>query len=190
MATCPRGSRSRPPRREPALFFSSPTPNSVAAHWSKVGSTRLRTEIVDGAARVSTIEHLMAALAGMGVDNALVELDAGEVPAMDGSAAPFVEAIWAAGVRRLDAARRVIKVVEPVRVSDGAGWAELLPTHTPGSTLTSRSSFPGAAGRQRHGLALDVANFRAGNRPGPQLRLRERRRATVAAGAGARRLAR
>ncbi len=141
------------------VFLLANAENSVAAHWSKVGSTRLRTEIVDGAARVSTIEHLMAALAGMGVDNALVELDAGEVPAMDGSAAPFVEAIRAAGVRRLDAARRVIKVVEPVRVSDGAGWAELLPTRHARLDLDVEVVFPGAAGRQRHGLALTSRIF-------------------------------
>src|SRR5262249_48697441 len=75
------------------------------------------------------IEHLMAALAGCRIDNALVELDGPEVPIMDGSAAPFVALIERAGTVEQDAARRAVKVLKPVRVGDGRAAAELSPAH-------------------------------------------------------------
>jgi len=138
------------------VFVARDADRPIAAHWTNVSSTRLRTEISRGAARVSTIEHLMAAFAGIGVDNALVEIDESEVPAMDGSAGPFVAAIRAAGVKRLAATRRVIKIVEPVRVSDGAGWAEFAPTNHSRLDLDVEIAFDGAIGRQR--LALSLAS--------------------------------
>jgi UDP-3-O-[3-hydroxymyristoyl] N-acetylglucosamine deacetylase len=126
----------------------------IAADWSRVDATRLRTRISGDGASVSTIEHLMAALAGMGVDNALVELDEAEVPAMDGSARDFVAAIDEAGVAGLSAPRCFLQVLEPVRVADGAAWAELRPFAT-GLRLDVEIAFPGArVGHQR--LALDV----------------------------------
>jgi len=141
------------------VFVTGDADSPIAAHWTNVGSTRLRTEISCGAARVSTIEHLMAALAGIGVDNALVEIDASEIPAMDGSAGPFVAAIRAAGVKRLAAPRRIIKVVEPVRVSDGAGWAEFAPTNRNRLDLDVEIAFAGAIGRQRRALSLTSRIF-------------------------------
>ncbi len=131
----------------------------IAAHWTNVRSTRLRTEIGSGAARVSTIEHLMAAFAGLGVDNALVEIDESEVPAADGSALPFVAAIRDAGIARLGAARRVIKIVETVRLGDGAGWAEFAPTNRRCLDLDVEIAFPGAIGRQRIALPLNSPIF-------------------------------
>jgi UDP-3-O-[3-hydroxymyristoyl] N-acetylglucosamine deacetylase len=141
------------------VFAIGDADRPIAAHWTNVRSTRLRTEISCGAARVSTIEHLMAALAGVGVDNALVELDAGEIPAMDGSARQFVAAIRAAGVKRLAAPRRAIKIVEPVRVSDGAGWAEFAPTNHDRLDIDVEIAFPGAIGRQRLALPLTSRIF-------------------------------
>ena len=76
---------------------------------------------------VATVEHLMSALAGLGVDNALVEIDGPEVPILDGSAEAFVDAIDAVGLRRSRSARRYLKVLKTVRAERGIGWAELRP---------------------------------------------------------------
>ena len=77
--------------------------------------------------RIVTVEHLMAAFAGCGVDNAVVEVDAAELPIMDGSAAPFVFLIECAGIAEQDAPRRALKVMKPVRVADGERWVALSP---------------------------------------------------------------
>ena len=92
----------------------------IAARWSEVSMTELCTVVgrEDGAT-VSTIEHLLAALTGTGVDNVLVEIDGPEVPIMDGSAADFVDAIDQAGIIQLTATRRYLKVLKPVRVENG-----------------------------------------------------------------------
>lgn len=76
---------------------------------------------------VSTVEHLMAALYALGVDNALVEIDGPEMPILDGSSKPFVDAIDRVGLKRLEARRRYIKILKPVRVEHGAKYSELLP---------------------------------------------------------------
>jgi len=137
----------------------------VPADWRQVDATHLRTRLQDGAVSVSTIEHLMAALAGLGVDNVLVELDRGEIPAMDGSAAPFVAAIDEAGIVALDAARRSLRVVDSVRVQDGAGWAELSPAPH-GLTLDVEIAYPAPPiGRQRVRLALTPETFRSAVAP-------------------------
>src|SRR5436189_5498227 len=81
----------------------------------------------DSGPLVSTAEHVLAALRGLGVDNAGVEIDGPEAPIMDGSAAPFVAAIEAAGIETLDHSRRYIKVVKPVRVTMGDAYGELRP---------------------------------------------------------------
>jgi UDP-3-O-[3-hydroxymyristoyl] N-acetylglucosamine deacetylase len=81
----------------------------------------------DAGITVSTVEHLLAALRGLQIDNCLIEIDSKEVPIMDGSAAPFVEAIDAVGIRELSAPRRYLKVLKPVRVEEGDCWGELQP---------------------------------------------------------------
>jgi UDP-3-O-[3-hydroxymyristoyl] N-acetylglucosamine deacetylase len=97
----------------------------AAAH--RVSDVSLCTALSDGQARVATIEHLMSALAGLGVDNCIVELDAAEVPILDGSAAPFVFLLQAAGLVFQDAAKRFIRVKKTVEVRDGDKWAKLEP---------------------------------------------------------------
>jgi len=101
----------------------------IHAKHTKVSATELCTVIGDkAAASVATIEHLMSACAGLGLDNVLVEIDGPEMPIMDGSAAEFVTAIEATGTVSLGAARRYLKVLQPVRVENGRGFAELLPS--------------------------------------------------------------
>jgi UDP-3-O-[3-hydroxymyristoyl] N-acetylglucosamine deacetylase len=102
----------------------------LRATWSNTAESALSTVLSNGEGiKIGTIEHLMAALAGCGVDNAVVELDKPEVPIMDGSAAPFVQLIERAGTVAQDAARRALKILKPVSVSDNGSSAALLPEH-------------------------------------------------------------
>jgi UDP-3-O-[3-hydroxymyristoyl] N-acetylglucosamine deacetylase len=133
----------------------------IAAVRRNVTSTDLCVRLGDGAAAVSTIEHLMAALRGLRVDNALIDIDGPEVPAMDGSAAAFVEAIDEAGIVALPAPRRVLRVLEPVRVADGAAWAELAPA-SDGFHIDVEIAYATAPiGRMRRALTLTQESFRA-----------------------------
>ncbi|APX25717.1 UDP-3-O-(3-hydroxymyristoyl) N-acetylglucosamine deacetylase [Salipiger profundus] len=131
----------------------------VPARWDAVEVTPLCTRIVNGAGvTVSTIEHIMAALAGCGVHNALVEIDGPEVPILDGSAAPFVRGILSRGVRALHASVVAIEVLLPVSVHTAKGWASLSPAR-PGQGLTMdfHIAFDDAAiGTQDK--SLDLAN--------------------------------
>lgn len=95
---------------------------------AQVGSTDLCTVLSTADGRsVATVEHLMAALYAMGIDNVIIEIDAGEVPIMDGSSAVFIEALDAAGIVTHAAKRRYIRVVKPVRIEMGGSWAEFTP---------------------------------------------------------------
>ena len=100
----------------------------VPARWDRVTDTRLNTTIAnaDGVS-VSTIEHLMAALAGCEIDNALIDIDGAEVPIMDGSAQPFVMLIQCAGSVEQVAHRRAVRVLKPIVVEDGERRIRLLP---------------------------------------------------------------
>lgn len=100
----------------------------IKAEWRMVSATELCTAIGDrSTGAVATIEHLMSALMGLGVDNVLIEIDGDEVPIMDGSASDFVAAIDQVGLVHLAARRRYIKVLKPIRIESGAGFAELRP---------------------------------------------------------------
>ena len=102
--------------------------SEVPALWNKVSATSLCTVLGDPAKDgISTVEHLMAALFGMGVDNVIVEIDGPEMPIMDGSSAVFVDAIEQAGLAKLDRGRRYLKIKKPVRVDNGSAWCELHP---------------------------------------------------------------
>jgi UDP-3-O-[3-hydroxymyristoyl] N-acetylglucosamine deacetylase len=131
----------------------------LRADWRGVDATQMRMRLSSGEASVSTVEHLLAALAGLGVDNAFVLVEADEIPAMDGSAQAFAESIDEAGVVALAAPRTSLRVVEPVRVSQGAGWAELAPA-AHGLTLDVEIAFERPIGRQRRRLALTPETFR------------------------------
>lgn len=102
----------------------------IPARWDAVVPSRLCTRLANGAAEVSTVEHLMAALAGCGIHNALIEIDGPEVPVLDGSAAPFVEAFLARGLRRLAAPARALRILEHVEIADGDARASLAPADT------------------------------------------------------------
>jgi UDP-3-O-[3-hydroxymyristoyl] N-acetylglucosamine deacetylase len=100
----------------------------IAADQQFVSGVTLCTVLGDGnGASVATVEHVLAAMRGLGVDNVLIEIDSGEVPIMDGSAAPFVEAIDEAGIAELDAPRRFLKVLKPICVEENGAVGELTP---------------------------------------------------------------
>jgi UDP-3-O-[3-hydroxymyristoyl] N-acetylglucosamine deacetylase len=99
----------------------------IPAHATNVTDTALGTTLTKGDAKVSTVEHLLSAFAGLGIDNAIVEVSAPEVPIMDGSAGPFVFLLQSAGIEEQRAAKRFIRVKEHVKVTDGDKWAEFHP---------------------------------------------------------------
>ena len=94
---------------------------------TNVGDTSMSSKLIENGVRVATVEHLLSALAGMGIDNAYVDLSAAEVPIMDGSAGPFVFLIQSAGVEEQTAAKRFIRILEPIEYRDGDKWAKLEP---------------------------------------------------------------
>lgn len=102
-------------------------PVDIKADPRMVGETMLGTTLVKDGVKIATVEHLMAALAGLGIDNITVDLSAPEVPIMDGSAGPFVFLLQSAGIEEQNAAKRFIRIRKKVRVEDGDKWAELLP---------------------------------------------------------------
>lgn len=99
----------------------------IEARAGNVGDTRLSTALVKGDVKVSTVEHLLSAMAGLGIDNAFVELSAPEVPIMDGSAGPFVFLIQSAGITEQNAAKKFIRIKREVTVTDGDKVASFVP---------------------------------------------------------------
>lgn len=99
----------------------------VPANGMLVAETTLGTSLVKDGVRVATVEHLMSALAGLGIDNAYVDLTAAEVPIMDGSAGPFVFLIQSAGIAEQGAPKRFVRIRRPVEVHDGDKWARFEP---------------------------------------------------------------
>lgn len=99
----------------------------VTASAESVGDTRMSTTLVQGDVRVATVEHLLSAMAGLGIDNAYVDLSAAEVPIMDGSAGPFVFLIQSAGIEEQDAHKRFVRIRKPMEVRDGDRWARFEP---------------------------------------------------------------
>lgn len=133
-----------------------PAPVNIRAQADRVGATLLCTELRQDGERVATVEHLMAALASAGVDNLFVDLDAPEVPIMDGSASPFVFLLQSAGVEEQPAARRFIRITRPVEIREGDKWARLEPYD--GFKIDFRIDFrhPAIAGSPQH-MSIDLS---------------------------------
>lgn len=131
------------------VFSRLDSEDLIPASWRAVRDTRLRVEVGASGARVSTVEHVTAALSGLGVDNALIEVDGPEAPALDGSARWIVEAVLEAGLSRLAAPRRALRILRTVRVEAGPAWAELAPIAAPRLEVDVEIDFPAPIGRQR-----------------------------------------
>jgi UDP-3-O-[3-hydroxymyristoyl] N-acetylglucosamine deacetylase len=102
-------------------------PAEIRATAENVGETTLGTTLIQGEVKVSTIEHLLSAFAGLGIDNAVVELSASEVPIMDGSAGPFVFLLQSAGIEEQNAPKKFVRILKSVKVDDGEKWARFDP---------------------------------------------------------------
>ncbi|MBV8740601.1 MAG: UDP-3-O-acyl-N-acetylglucosamine deacetylase [Sinobacteraceae bacterium] len=117
----------RPASADAGIVFRRtdlPEQVDIRAHAENVSDTMMGTTLGRGEARVSTVEHLLSAFAGLGIDNAVVEVSAPEVPIMDGSAGPFVFLLQSAGIEELRPAKRFIRIKKRVRVEDGGKWAQ------------------------------------------------------------------
>jgi UDP-3-O-[3-hydroxymyristoyl] N-acetylglucosamine deacetylase len=120
----------RPARPDTGIIFRRidiDPPVEVPARPENVGDTRLSTTLESNGVRISTVEHLMSAFAGLGIDNAYVDLTAPEVPIMDGSAGPFVFLIQSAGIEEQSTAKRFIRIKKSVNIEDGDKWARFEP---------------------------------------------------------------
>lgn len=102
-------------------------PVDIPADATLVGETMLGTTLIKDGVKVATVEHLMAALAGLGIDNVNVDLSAPEVPIMDGSAGPFVFLLQSAGIEEQNAAKKFIRIKKKIRIEEDDKWAEFTP---------------------------------------------------------------
>ena len=157
----------RPARAGDGIVFRrSDLGIDIPARFDAVSDTRLCTAIEEGEARIGTIEHVMAALAALGVTDAVVEVDGPEIPILDGSAAPFIFLLDCAGLVELAAPVAAIEVLRTIRVTDGEGpnaaWAELSPSTGPGLDAELSIDFGATAiGRQALSMRVTEDSFRA-----------------------------
>jgi len=122
----------RPAAADTGIVFKRvdlPQPNEILATPDSVHDTRLCTALEANGARVATVEHIMSALAGLGVDNVYIEVDASEIPIMDGSSGPFVYLLQEAGIVEQAAAKKFIRVRKSIEVIDGDKWVRFEPYH-------------------------------------------------------------
>jgi UDP-3-O-[3-hydroxymyristoyl] N-acetylglucosamine deacetylase len=161
----------RPAAADHGIVFRRTDLNrTIAARFDYVTDTRLCTVLADPAmpsVRIGTVEHLMAALSALSIDNALIDVDDSEIPILDGSAAPFLFLLDCAGWVELDAPSRVIEVRHPIRVTAGQAWAELRPlgpvarAQHPVLEMDLSIDFAASAiGRQSASLRLTPDSFR------------------------------
>ncbi len=130
----------------------------ISAHFRNVIDTSLATTLGEDGVIVSTIEHLMAAFAGLHVDNALVEMDAYEAPIMDGSAGPFASMLKEAGIRAQSGKRYFFVVKQPIEIVDEDKKVGLYPSETPRVTCTIDFDHP-LLRNQSYSISLDNGNF-------------------------------
>jgi UDP-3-O-[3-hydroxymyristoyl] N-acetylglucosamine deacetylase len=131
-------------------------PVTIPADASHVGDTRLSSTLKRDGASISTVEHLMSALAGLGIDNLHVDVAGPEIPIMDGSAGPFVFLLQAAGIVEQDAPKRYLRVLLPVEVKDGDKWARFDPYN--GFKLDFTIDFPHPMfGTENRNVVIDFA---------------------------------
>jgi len=133
-----------------------PTPVDIHAQAGNVGDTRLSSSLEQGGAKISTVEHLMSALAGLGIDNLHVDVAGPELPIMDGSAGPFVFLLQSAGIEEQGVAKRFLRVKLPVEVRSDDKWARFDPYH--GFALDFTIDFPHPVfGSENRHVVIDFA---------------------------------
>ncbi len=164
--------------------------SEIPAHVDFVKNLTLCTVLGDETGvTIGTVEHLLAALRGLSVDNCYIEVDAREVPIMDGSSSAFVDAIDDVGIRELHQPRKFIKVLKPIRVEEGDCWGELKPHSSFHLDIEISYETP-LIGRQRYALEMNSGAFRNEIVARAHVRLHARRGRAVEGRAGAGRFAR
>jgi UDP-3-O-[3-hydroxymyristoyl] N-acetylglucosamine deacetylase len=161
----------RPASADAGIVFHRvdlPAVVSIPANARHVGDTRLSSTLRKDGASISTVEHVLSALAGLGIDNVHIDVAGPEIPIMDGSASPFVFLLQSAGIVEQDVAKKYLRVVESVEVRDGDKWARFDPFH--GFKLDFTIDFPhpmfGSENRQvvidfaEHSYVKEVARAR------------------------------
>src|SRR5262245_43653986 len=147
-----------PAAADTGILFRASDGTFIPASPDHVVDTRSGTTVGAFGVRVRTIEHLMAAASGLGIDNLLVDVEGGEVPAADGSARPFVELLQSAGRVSLPAPRHPLVISEPIRVGDESRWLEILPSDTFRISYTLDNQHP-VIGLQVASLAITETSF-------------------------------
>lgn len=120
----------RPAAENTGIIFRRidlPTPIEIPAQSKYVGDTRMSTTLVKDGVRISTVEHLLSAFAGLGIDNAYIDISNVEIPIMDGSAGPFVFLLQSAGIIDQNAPKKFIRIKKPIELHEGDKWARLEP---------------------------------------------------------------
>jgi UDP-3-O-[3-hydroxymyristoyl] N-acetylglucosamine deacetylase len=149
----------RPAHPETGIVFHRvdlPGSAAIPGEARNVGDTRLSSSLSKDGATVSTVEHLMSALAGLGIDNVHVDVAGPELPIMDGSAAPFVFLLQSAGIVEQDADKRYLRIKMPVEARDGDKWARFEPHH--GFVLDFTIDFPHPVfGSENRHVIIDFA---------------------------------
>ncbi|HMA31745.1 MAG TPA: UDP-3-O-acyl-N-acetylglucosamine deacetylase [Casimicrobiaceae bacterium] len=149
----------RPAQPDTGIVFHRvdlPQPVSIPAQASNVGDTRLSSSLAKDGATISTVEHLMSALAGLGIDNLHVDVSGPELPIMDGSAGPFVFLLQSAGIEEQPAPKRYLRVRASVEMRDGDKWARFDPF--PGFKLDFTIDFPHPVfGSENRHVVIDFA---------------------------------
>jgi len=130
----------------------------IPATLENLHQTEFRTELTDGKVSINTVEHVLSAAAGLGIDNLSIEIDGPEVPSMDGSAAPFVYLLHEAGVRRLQAPRRFVKLLQPIRVDEEDKSIAVYPADRLKVSYTIDFEHP-LIGIQRETLVVSPRNY-------------------------------
>ena len=128
----------------------------IRLHPERVGETTLCTALLDGQVKVATVEHLLSALAGLGIDNLYVDINAPEIPIMDGSAAPFLYLILSAGIAEQNASKRFIRIKKPVEFRKGDMWARLSPYEGFKASFAIQFNHP-AINATRQSMELDFS---------------------------------
>jgi len=149
-----------PAAADTGILFRAADGTLVPADIEHVVDGRAATTLGAFGVRVRTIEHLMAAAAALGIDNFVADVSAEEVPALDGSAKPFVDLLYSAGAVTLPVPRRAVTVREPVRVGDGNRWLEIAPSDVFRITYTLDNSHP-VIGRQVASYAISEDVFQS-----------------------------
>jgi UDP-3-O-[3-hydroxymyristoyl] N-acetylglucosamine deacetylase len=140
-------------------FIHTPSGTLIPARAEFVGDLSLATTLVKDGIRLSTVEHLLAALAGLEIEHAIIEVDGTELPILDGSAAPWVQALSEAGTRIIPGPRRLIRILHPVEVKKDGKWMRISPY--PGLRLRYTIDFDHPAiGRQTRELTMTREKFK------------------------------